>query len=409
MSPQKACIIYPFYCTKRGLDAARLVQYFKLNGFQVITDPGKADYNILITCAFKKNRETASLKAVDRLKKYKGELIVCGCLPGTAPEKLKLRFGGKSIPTKDLHAIEEFFSDFKIAFADIPDPNIPYYSSPAGSWTDKLKTLFSFIGSVRGLAGNYLRKILRSPRPAVKAGTAPASPEAHLRIGIGCAGKCSYCVIRRAIGGFCSKPPDECLREYRELIEKGYRRIVINAEDVGMYGMDINSSFTGLLERLSEADPDHKAVWDIRDLSARSGVEYGPKLMEYIRNGTIKQVTLGIQSGSARILRLMNRYDDVAETERVLKAFKQASPLLFMVCSSIIGFPSETTEDFSATMDFIKRVRPDVATLHAYSNMEGSAACKLDRQIDQKEISRRLMTAVRILKESKIRCDVDDI
>jgi tRNA A37 methylthiotransferase MiaB len=407
-SIKKVCVTTPFGCTKRGLDAARLIQYFKLNNCQVITKPKEADCIILITCSFKRNREIASLREVNRLKRFKGELIVCGCLPGASPGKLKLQFNGKSISIKDLPDIDKFFVNLKIRFIDIPDQNLPFYSLHK-PWFTKTDVLSSFIQSPRKLMRLYFCKLFKRAVCLIKDNAVKELPEVHLRIGTGCSGNCSYCAIRGAIGRFKSKPVNDCLKEYRELLEKDFRQFVINAEDVGAYGIDLNSSFGGLLEKLSNIDEHYTVNWDIRDLSAGSAIKHAPILINYLRNGKINRITCGIQSGSARILRLMNRYHNIEEIERVLVAFKKANPSLLMFSAFIIGFPSETAEDFIATIDLIKRIRPDFVNLHAYSNMEGAVAHKINDKVELKTILKRLKTAVHILGKEKICCGADDL
>jgi len=110
-------------CHRRRLDATRLKNYLEANGCLLIDDPGHADAVFLITCAYKESKIKENIALIKKLTKCPGELIVLGCLPGTAPKIFKREFRGRSLPTKDFDKIDAFFPHFKVKFNEIPDAN----------------------------------------------------------------------------------------------------------------------------------------------------------------------------------------------------------------------------------------------------------------------------------------------
>lgn len=110
-------------CPRRNLDSMRLSKYFKANHCTIVMSPEEANYILFVTCSFKQSKENESFKYIEKYLKYKGELIVLGCLPDIAPNKFKRKYKGKYLSTRTLEDIDKLFSSFKIKFKEIPDAN----------------------------------------------------------------------------------------------------------------------------------------------------------------------------------------------------------------------------------------------------------------------------------------------
>jgi tRNA A37 methylthiotransferase MiaB len=340
-------------CERRGLDTSRLIHYFKLNGCKITVDPKSADYIILITCSFINLMEDLSLKLAKIFARYKGQLVLLGCLPGCSPNKMKEQVKCKSLSTKNLYSIDNFFPNFKIKFSEVSDANFIHSNSI-------LTTLFLFIRDMK-----FSRKFIVSCMHGMKnllkiyknraQTTYMMEKEAIIRISGGCLGNCSYCGIKNAIGTLKSKPLKKILDEYKKLLNKGYTSFLMVGEDTGAYGLDIHSSFSELLKELTKVDKNFNTSWFIRDLNPQWIVRYKQSIFEWIKLKKIKYIEVNIQSGSKRILKLMNRYRKTTILLKSLQEIKKINPQVIVITQIIIGFPTETEKDVNETLNFIKK------------------------------------------------------
>jgi tRNA A37 methylthiotransferase MiaB len=402
-------------CLRRALDVSRLMDYFQLNGCVLAADLGNADYIVFVTCAFIKSKEDECFKIIQNLKGAMGELIILGCLPEIAKAKFRDVFKGSFIATKDLHDIDKIFSEFKIKFADVPDAHFVHKNSYLYEHTH---LFFSqWIGNFINKAAYFFDLLIKRIKPAgIKGGKVfrtiknslwkkPVyAKSCHLRISSGCLGQCSYCAIRNAIGTLKSKTLQTCIDEYQQLLDKGERRFIIVADDVGAYGLDNKGDFAQLLRRLSLADKNFQVEWFINQLHPKWAIAYKDELLLRIKQKKVLELLCPIQSASRRILRLMRRYEDIDKLEKVLFEFKKARSRVLLYTNIIIGFPSETEDDFMRTINFVIKVKFDYVWMFAYYDSEMAPAHSLSEKIDEKTIRHRITRAKKILDSKGIAC-----
>ena len=408
----KNIYIFARACDLRLLDATKITQYLKANGYKIVNKPKDADSIIFITCSFSSVQGESALSKIELFQKsYDAELIVGGCLPDIYPEKLSKIFKGRTISTKDLdehpEKLDEFFSKNKIKFADIKDVNIPHmpvYGSNKIASLNKSKPIVSF----KNLLSNskLLKKIyFRSKRHLVTNLFDLRSmlnkylrygKYYEIRISWGCPGNCSYCVIKRAVGKLKSKPLDECLNEFKKGLQEGYKFFVLNADDTGAYGLDINSDFPELLDKITRIDGDYEIT--ILDLNPRWIVKYIDKFEEILKRNKIKRLEIPIQSGSKRILKLMRRFSDVEKVKESLMRLKKADENIILATHQILGFPSETMDDLEKTLSMICDIAFDEGYVFSFSSSGDSDADKIKPKLSEEEISERLDWSIKYLK-----------
>ena len=376
----KAVYIMNTGCQRRGLDASRLVGYFRSNACHITQDCSKADVIVLTTCGFFGPKEDRSMAAIKELARHKGRLVVLGCLSGTSPHRLKEEYHGEFLSPKDYDQIDSLFPEFTVKFKDIPDSNFQYMA-PAAPAAPK---------GVVARVGMWARSSLGAARRGLRALTRTSGNRtACLRIATGCLGNCSYCVIRNATGRLKSKPVEACLAEYVRLLDRGYRRFVFQGEDTGAYGLDIGSSLPELFSRLSEADKGLPVCWSIFTLNPQWLVRYRAELLDYIRAGKLVCLEIDVQAASERVLDLMNRKYDVAEVAAIIAESKKANPDVKIHLQVIVGFPSETEDDFEQTLRFIQETRVDSLQAFQYTDMEETAASNLADKVPEQVKERR--------------------
>jgi len=378
------------------LDSSILVDYFRNNNYVIVNSPRRADYILVSTCAFNKNAEDVSFKLIEKHKKYKGELIVIGCLPEIDPARFRKRFNGRYLVTKDLDRLDSFFPENQVKLSGLPDSNEPF---PIISRIDKFFLKFR-------LSREFSFKCLLALKNFTKNPFAPLNPLAsggvYIRISYGCSRNCSYCRIRNAIGPLKSKPMKTCLEEYGTLLSRGHRNFVLTADNLGIYGADISSSLPELLNEMSRLDKGLLTKWTLLEIQPDSLVEYKTDLITFIKEGKISTISSPLQSGSPRILRLMSRYSNIDNIVNTLNELKGANASIKLLTDLIVGFPGETEEDFNLSLEVTRNALVDKVHLFAFAEWENTAAIALPNRIDQNVILRRLKHATTYFGKNNI-------
>lgn len=387
-------------CRRRLLDANKIQLYFKNNKYSIVRTPKKADIIIFVTCAYRNEITQDAINKIKDLKKYKGELIVAGCLPEIEKEKLSQIFSGRSISTKKLNEIDKLFPNHKIKFSEIKDADAIIKEQKISNQEDTLKfkkipVLCKIINNIKLIFVKYFLN------PHLLVYLFPTKREFyHVRISWGCKGNCTYCGIKKAIGPFRSKPFKECVEDFKKGLESGYKNFVITADDVGAYGIDIKSSFPELLYEFANFKGKYNI--SIQDLDPKWVVKYIDELEEIFQNKKITSVNIALQNGSERILKLMNRYSNLEKIGEALLRLKNINTNFFLDTHIIIGFPTETDEDFNNTMDFLKKINFDMGFIYRYSRKTDTKAEEM-RPIPDDIIDSRIQKSKEILRKSSYR------
>ncbi|MDD4236091.1 MAG: radical SAM protein [Bacteroidales bacterium] len=402
---KKVYISTPFcHCSLRKLEAEKLRNYFSINNYTLVDNIEDADFHICVTCAVTKANLNNHIEYFKTIANSSGELIVAGCLPGTNPKELKQVFSGKVIVTKDIADIDKFFPDFRIKFTEVPE--VYFYDIGAfHMFTDDTvnqsyfnllckygfsKTFFSKINRKRQ-ANDFYRnnKNLNVSEPC------------FVKISSGCANNCTYCNIRDAIGKIKSKSIENLCVEYRSLIEEGNRNFHFIAEDLCSYGLDIKSSLGDLLTALSEVDYNYDVKWTLNGVNP-NWLSHNYKEFASLFKSKIWEIMIAVESGSDRLIELMNRKYVISELEETLINLRKINPGFRINSLFILGFPSETEEDFQSTINLIKNVKFDSVTLTNYSEFENRASAKIFPKVDAETIYERRKRAEDVLKKLKI-------
>ena len=298
-------------CDNNGYLGTQLSNFFSKNGFERVFSPEQADVMVISTCGFDQERENASVAIVDQYIKNFGkekDVIVCGCLPKINPDIFK-QLGITVIGPKEMHRFNERFN----AAVRIEDVT--------GSRLDE-----AFISKEYGFLDTY-----------------------YLQICQGCRNNCSYCGIKKAKGGVKSKTIATILRELEEGIKKGYSRVMLLGDDCGSYGMDIGTDLSELLNVMARFDIrihiNYIEPGEFKDLY----MKINPDVLE-----KIDFINIPVQTTSERILQLMNRRYDSNEIMEIVRTTKKRFPHIFMETHVILGFPSETIEEFRDTFRLSK-------------------------------------------------------
>jgi len=372
-------------CGRRKLDSKKLSSYFIKNGYELVKDPKTANLIVVNTCAYSDERTKFSIKKVEDFKKYNAELIVVGCLPGIEEEKLREIFSGRYISTQHLDKFDDFFPENDYKFNALDDEITFWSNANEKKSLLKLNSIFKnkFIKKLFDL--NFIKNFFSMEfRLFVIAN----EEVAHVRISYGCPANCAYCAIRKAIGPLKSKPFDECIKEFRAGLSKGYKKFFITADDIGSYGTDIKTTFIHLLDEIVKID--EKFTIGIESLRPAWIVKFADELERLAKTGKIEFIGCSIQSGSKKILKKMNRYSNTDKIKESIVRIKKAYPEISLITEIIVGFPGELPKDFEKTCNAFKEIKFDFGYIYRYSDQAGTMSEKLTEKVSADEIDARM-------------------
>ncbi len=196
--------------------------------------------------------------------------------------------------------------------------------------------------------------------------TAPGGSVAIVQVAQGCAGRCTYCLTRVARGPLKSFSAGEILAEIAVHAAAGTPEIQITAQDVSSWGRDIGTSLPVLLHAMDHLPG--RFMIRVGMMNPATVREILDDLVDAFASDHIfKFLHLPVQSGSDRILDRMGRAYTVADYEEIVTAFKNRYPKITLATDMIVGFPGETEEDFSESLELIERVRPNKVNITRYS------------------------------------------
>ncbi|MBN1414069.1 MAG: 30S ribosomal protein S12 methylthiotransferase RimO [Bacteroidales bacterium] len=242
------------------------------------------------------------------------------------------------------------------------------------------------------LGGNYRNNLVGE-----RLITTPAH-YAYLKISEGCDRRCSFCAIPLIRGKYVSRPREEIIAEARKLVDRGVKEIILIAQDLTYYGMDIynRQSLASLLERLSEID---KLEW-IR-LQYAYPASFPTDIPEIMRNrkNICNYLDIPFQHISDKILKSMRRGITAKQTYELIDRLRTVVPGLTLRTTLMVGYPGEDEKDFQQLLEFISRVKFDRLGVFEYSEEEGTFSAHHYRDIIPQEVKDERMATVMKIQE----------
>ncbi len=199
--------------------------------------------------------------------------------------------------------------------------------------------------------------------------------KAYVTIAHGCDNFCTYCIVPYVRGRFVSRKPDDVLDECKMLIDDGVKEITLLGQNVNSYGKDIGLNFAGLLRNVARLD----GIRRVRFVTSLPQ-DFTPEIADVMaeEETVCPSLNLPVQSGSTRILHLMNRKYTREEYIEKVKMIRGKVSGLGLTTDLIVGFPGETEQDFDDSMNMLKEVRFDLVHSAAYSERDGTPAATME-------------------------------
>ena len=373
-------------CPRRSLDTQRIYDYFIANDWVQTHKPGNANLIIIYTCGGFETSENRSLNTIQKMVKNKKEdakIIVTGCLLKINKPSIQCN-DSVFVEHKNLHELDLIINAQK-PYDTIPDPNFVFaphdlVSEPIAA---KIKdNLLSINKNFFDRSINYLKSLKHRKSQFDE-------KIYNIKIAHGCISNCSYCVIRKATGPLHSKSKENIINEFRRGLSSGHKKFVLIAEDVGCYGIDINTTIVSLLSEMLNEKGEFSII--VNDFNARWLIKYYDVLLPLFKTHykKIHDIRIPIQSGSNRILELMRRGYRIEDVKQCLVNLHREIPNLKIGTHVIVGFPSEEDEDFAQTQQLVRDINFSTVSVYRYENRPMTAASKLPNQLPEAIINKR--------------------
>ena len=226
-----------------------------------------------------------------------------------------------------------------------------------------------------------------------------------VNIMFGCNNFCSYCIVPYVRGREKSREPREIVREIERLVADGVKEVMLLGQNVNSYGktLDDNVTFAELLDEIAKID----GLERIRFMTPHPK-DLSDELIEVIRDNpkVCNHIHLPLQSGSSRLLKLMNRQYTKEHYLELVDKIRKTIPDISITTDIIVGFPGETEEDFEDTLDVVRKAKYDSAYTFIYSKRTGTPAAKMEGQVAEdvvKERFNRLLQTVSDISHEHIK------
>ena len=216
-------------------------------------------------------------------------------------------------------------------------------------------------------------------------------PNAWVNITYGCNNFCTYCIVPYVRGRERSRAISDIISECKNLIENGYKEITLLGQNVNSYGHDIGCDFKSLLIKIDKLEGDFRLRF-----MTNHPKDFNEELIKVIANckKVCPSVHLPLQAGSDRILKLMNRHYTSKDYIDKIDTLRRYIPYIAITTDIMVGFPTETEQDFMDTFSIMEKVKFAGAFTFIYSKREGTPAAKMQGQIDENVSKDRIMKLI---------------
>ena len=349
-------------CAKNLVDSEHMLALLRAAGWEITEDMAEADVGVVNTCGFIEAAKSEAIETILDVAQYKQTgrmkgLVVTGCLVQRYAEEMKTE-----LPEIDaLCGTGSYENIVDAANAALDGHKAAYMADMASAALE---------GSRDRLTPSYT---------------------AYFKIAEGCSNRCGYCIIPKLRGPYRSREMDALLAEAKALADAGVEELIVIAQDITKYGMDLPEHkrlLPELLRELCKLDftwvrlhylyPD-QITDELVDVIASE-----PKIVKYL--------DIPLQHVSKRILRAMHRPGDGAEFAALIENLRARIPGLVLRTSLIVGLPGETEEEFAELCTFLQETQIERVGVFEFSPEEGTEAAELPDQIDaETKANRRLI------------------
>ena len=349
-------------CAKNLVDSEHMLALLRAAGWEITEDMAEADVGVVNTCGFIEAAKSEAIETILETAQFKQTgkmkgLVVTGCLVQRYAQEMQ-----KELPEIDVIC-------------------------GTGSYENIVDAANAALG---GQKAAYMADMASAALEGDRIRLTP-SYTAYFKIAEGCSNRCGYCIIPKLRGPYRSREMAALLEEARELSAAGVKELIVIAQDITKYGMDLPEHkrlLPELLRQLCELD----FTW-VR-LHYLYPDQITDKLIDVIATEPkiVKYLDIPLQHVSKRILRAMHRPGDGEEFAALIAKLRERIPGLVLRTSLIVGLPGETEEEFAELCSFLQDTQIERVGVFEFSPEEGTEAAELPDQIDaETKANRRLI------------------
>jgi MiaB-like tRNA modifying enzyme len=329
VKPQKVHL-ETFGCTANVGDTMKLRAILRKKGHAIVAED-EADTVIVNTCTVTKRTELNVIKRLKELKEEGKVVIVAGCMAAAQPELVKGILGDNVAMITPQDIYNEFCGDQKADFDGVV---------------------------------------------------------AVIPIAMGCVGECSYCIVKRARGNLRNYKPEKIFEAVKNAVEQGAKEIRITSQDCSAYGWDdFGVKLSELLEMITSVDGDFRIR--VGMMNPFTVIPILDELIDAFDSRMIfKFFHVPVQSGSDKVLRDMHRNYKAADFLEIVKSIRKRFEYSTICTDFIIGFPTETEDDFLSSLNLLDEVKPEKVNITRFSPRPGTEASKLKDLLEREKKKR---------------------
>ena len=352
-------------CKVNTYESEYVINELKKAGYEIKDFDDVCDVYIINTCTVTNNSDSKSRKMIRQAIRRNPEacVVAMGCFIAANPD-IKIDGLDIAIGNKDKSKIVELLDEY---------------------FNNKEELKLQYTGRLKEFEDMYINSF-------------PGRTRAFVKIQDGCDNFCTYCIIPFVRGKCRSKDESKVIEEVTDLVNNGYKEIVLTGIHTGSYGVDLDTDFSDLLKKLVKID----GLLRLR-ISSIETTELNEDVLDVLRNSKVlvDHLHIPIQAGSDPILKAMNRKYDLEFFFDKIAEIRSIRPDISISTDVIVGFPGETEELFNTTIDTCRKIEFSKLHVFPYSERRGTASSRMEGKIDEhekKERSRRLIEVSRELE-----------
>ena len=353
-------------CKVNTYESEFVINELKKAGYEIKKFEDICDVYIINTCTVTNNSDSKSRKMIRQAIRRNPDacVVAMGCFiqanPDISIDGLDIILGNKD-KSKIVSLLSEYFNN-------------------------KSELRLQYTGRLREFEDMYINNF-------------PGRTRAFVKIQDGCDNFCTFCIIPFVRGKCRSKDESKVIEEVTDLVNNGYKEIVLTGIHTGSYGIDLETDFADLLEKLVKID----GLERLR-ISSIETTELNDKVLNILRNSKVlvDHLHIPIQAGSNEILKAMNRKYDLDYFFDKINEIRGIRPDIAISTDVIVGFPGETEELFQTTIDTCNKIGFSKLHVFPYSERKGTAASRMSNKVDEHEKKERSRRLIEVSKELEI-------
>ena len=361
---RKACVLCTG-CPESRIDSTRVQNFLIENGWSIANELEEADLILFRACGLTNNQVENSIQVIRRLKAKKKEnakLIVWGCLPKINRKALRAVYNGVTFGENEIEVLDKILEAKKSIVEAMANSCMPLFKLERPGIYRFLEKVNSLLFKKFWIAGN--ESVFK------------------IKVSTGCLDSCSFCSVCKSRGKVKSKSIEDIVAEFQDGLEKGFRYFSLLATDIGAYGRDLGCNLVDLLVELTKEKGDYKI--GLRNVNPYHLKRMFEDLRPVFASGKIWYLSSAVESGSNRILKRMRRRYKVEDFIRCFRILNNEHPNIYLTTQIMVGFPTETNEDFQLTKHLTNNLKLDLVEVYKFSPNKGTSAAKMVGQVPER-------------------------